>query len=416
MELGAMKESRRIEPDDRESEVFGSDRPLPRDLRQHQNSPKYPSDSAFSFSNKTRFYVVDWLPPDFGAVGQYAVVFAREMVHAGQKVALIGLTSGARETARETSALGGVLEVTRLPARRYNKSGLVSRLIWSLRTNFRLIWQVIRDPRSRGAEILFTGSPPFMLFFAMAAKWLRGARLIYRVTDFYPEVLIAALAKRPLPLALFEKATWFLRKRVDAFQVLGEDQRRFLLAGGIAPERITLKRDVSPIHISGNEEPAPHPAELAGFKVMLYSGNFGVAHEIDTVVEGLIRHHRDGGGKFGLWLNASGSAVESVAEPLRAAGLPVACTEPVALDQLPALLAAANAHLITLRPGFSGLVVPSKIYGCLQSGRPILFVGPKTSDVHLLCMQAERTTYEQVEPGDVVAFTRALKRLAQAGL
>jgi hypothetical protein len=88
-------------------------------------------------------------------------------------------------------------------------------------------------------------------------------------------------------------------------------------------------------------------------------------------------------------------------------------SEPVALDQLAALLVAADVHLITLRPSFSGLVVPSKIYGCLHSGRPILFVGPKSSDVHLLCTQAKRIAYEQVEPGDVSAFAEALERLSQ---
>ena len=207
------------------------------------------------------FYVVDWLPPDFGAVGQYAVLFGREIAQTGRMVSLIGLTSGARETQREIFDTG-VLEINRIPASRYSKSSLIRRLLWSLNTNLRLIWEVIRDPRSHKAQILFTGSPPFMLFFAVLAKWLRRARLIYRITDFYPEVLIAALGRRPLTLALFERLTWWFRRRVDAFQVLGEDQRRLLIAGGIASERITLKRDVPPISITGNEVPVQRPPEL----------------------------------------------------------------------------------------------------------------------------------------------------------
>jgi hypothetical protein len=360
------------------------------------------------------FYVVDWLPPDFGAVGQYGSIFAREYADSGREVCLIGLTSGTNETCREVRAHGGVLETKRLSAKRYNKSGLVTRLIWSIRTNLRLIREVIRDPRSRGAEILFTGAPPFMLFFAIFTKALRGARLTYRITDFYPEVLLAALGKRPLPLALFERITWILRKRVDEIQVLGEDQRLLLLTGGIEPQRITLKRDVTPVSISGAEEPAPRPAELEGRKVLLYSGNFGVAHEVDTLVEGLIRHHREGSGQCGLWLNASGSSVESVTKRLQAAGIPFARTDPVPLEQLPALLAAADAHLITLRANFSGVVLPSKIYACLCSKRPVLFVGPTSSDVHLLCKGARTPCYEQVDPGDMCGFAEALERIALA--
>jgi hypothetical protein len=406
-------------PDDRRVDHHNSrtskvERQLPSDLGR-RNSARRLSNSDFSTANGNQlFYVVDWLPPDFGAVGQYALILAREMVQSGRKVSLIGLTSGARETGREFSVHGGILEITRLPSEHYKKSALFKRLIWSLRNNFKLIWEVIRDPRSRGAEILFSGSPPFMLFFAVFVKLLRGARLTYHITDFYPEVIIAARGRRSLPLALLQKITWFLRKQVDVFLVLGEDQRRLLLAGGIAPGRIVLKRYGSPIVITGREKPAPRPTELSTRKLLLYSGNYGVAHEIDTVVKGLIQHHQKGSGSFGLWLNATGSGVESVIAPLRAARIPIALSDPVVLDQLPHLLAAADAHLVTLRPSFSGLVVPSKIYGCLDSGRPILFVGPKSSDVHLLCMQAKGTAYEQVEPGDIAAFAAALERLADS--
>jgi hypothetical protein len=357
------------------------------------------------------FYVVDWLPPDFGAVGQYAVIFAREFAQSGRQVRLIGLTSGPAGASCEAFPEGGCLEIRRIAAAPYDKARYLTRLLWSVRTNLRLIWHVIRDPASRRADVLFTGAPPFMLFFAVLAKYLRGARLIYRITDFYPEVIIAALGKRPLPLALFERITWAWRRRIDTFEVLGEDQRRLLLDGGIAPERIILKRYGSPVQISGRERPATRPSSLARLRILLYSGNFGVAHEVDTVVEGLIRHHRDGSGRFGLWLNASGTGAEAVEQRLRAASFPLARSAPVALEQLPSLLAAADAHLITLRPGFSGIVVPSKVHGCIASRRPILFVGPKSSDVHLLCTQALDLAYEHVEPGDFDGFVMALERL-----
>jgi hypothetical protein len=368
---------------------------------------------SFDSGASTLFYVVDWLPPDFGAVGQYALMFAREIAQAGRDVLLIGLTSGGASRVCEKYEGGGVLEISRTAAGSYDKGRYLSRLLWTLRTNLRLIWQVIRNPKSRGAEILFTGAPPFMLFFAIVAKYLRHARLTYRITDFYPEVIIAQLGKRPLPVAVFERLTWFMRRRVDTFQVLGEDQRRILQSGGIAPEWIIIKRDRSPVPISGFERPMLRPRELAGRQVLLYSGNCGVAHDVDTVVDGLVRHHRQGSGRFALWLNASGANAPVLESRLRAAGVPIARGLPVPLEQLPALLAAADVHLITLRPQFSGIVLPSKIYACLDSGRPILFVGPKSSDVHLLCTKAERLTYEQVDPADGAGFASALERLAE---
>ena len=88
-------------------------------------------------------------------------------------------------------------------------------------------------------------------------------------------------------------------------------------------------------------------------------------------------------------------------------------SQPGHLEQLPRLLVTADAHLITLRPEFSGIVLPSKVYGCIASRRPVLFVGPTGSDVHALCRDADLPAYEHVQTGDIDGFAAALDRLAQ---
>lgn len=361
-------------------------------------------------SRPTLFYVVDWLPPDFGAVGQYGMLFAGRLAEQGRRVCLVGLTTGPARVERRTFRDGGALEIRRVPAAACDKARRYRRLAWAVRANLKLIGSVIGHPESRRSEVLFTGSPPFMLYFVLLVRAVRGAKLSYRITDFHPEVSIAESGRGPL-LAALERITWFVRRRVDAFEALGEDQRRLLVAGGIPPELITLKRDVTPVEITGREMPARVPRPLAAYKVLLYSGNYGVAHDADTAVEGLIRHHRAGSGRFGLWLNASGTKADDVARRLAAGGVPVAHTMSVGLDRLPAVLAAADVHLITLRAGFAGYVLPSKVYACIASRRPIAFVGPADSDIHLLCAWAG-LPYERIEPGDAVGFAEALERLA----
>ncbi len=359
----------------------------------------------------TLFYVVDWLPPDFGAVGQYASQHAAEMARAGRRVCLIGLTSG---TVRRTSfALGsGALETVRLPAASYDKSRVADRLVWTLSVCARLLWEVVRRRDSYRAELLFTGAPPFFLYFAVLAKLIRRVRLTYRITDFYPEVLIAEFGDRHPVLSLLRRATWLLRRQVDRFEALGLDQRRMLIDGGIGADRIVLRRDTSPVAVTGTEPPAPRPPELVNRKILLYSGNCGVPHEIETVIAGLARHHREGSGRFGLWLNAAGQNADRLEAGLREAGVPVARGKTVPLDQLAGVLRAADAHLITLRPQFSGIVLPSKIYACLATQQPIVFVGPPSSDVHSLCLESACAFYQHVNPGDPAAFAAALERLA----
>jgi hypothetical protein len=237
-------------------------------------------------------------------------------------------------------------------------------------------------------------------------------RLIYRITDFHPECLIAARDRPSRALGLLLGLTNFWRRRVDGFEVLGEDQRRRLNVTGVPAERIALVRDGSPVTFVPGGAIEPLPADLAGKRVLLYSGNYGVAHEVETVVRGYELHHKRGSGRVYLWLSATGAGAEEVVERLSTAGVPFHRSAPVALEKLTGLLRAPAAHLVTLRDSFVGYVMPSKIYACLESGRPILFVGSADSDVDLLA-RSTLGGYWRVSCGDAEGFATALESLAE---
>ena len=358
--------------------------------------------------------ICDWLPPDFGAVGQYAEIEARRLAAEGADVTLVGLSSSADE-AKDERLGKGRLRTVRVLARPYERANFRQRAIWTAATNGRLLRRAWGNAKAAD-EVLFTGSPPFFLHWIVPANLLLRKRLVYRITDFHPECLIAELGQRPLWLQLFLYWTLFLRRRVHQFEVLGEDQRRRLLEIGIQPERIVLRRDESPVAIPPGTQALELPEPLRGEVVLLYSGNFGVAHDDATFIEGYAQHHerdaRDPGqtSKVVLWLNATGAKADRVQAALAERGLPVHRSRPVALAELARLLVTPHAHLITLRDEFVGYVLPSKVYGCIASGRSILFVGSAASDVHLLC--AERPGYRRVAVGDAAGVARALDELA----
>ncbi len=356
-------------------------------------------------------YLCDWLPPDFGAVGQYSLRFAQERAASGEQVTLAGLSSTA--DSEDSERVGdGSLRVIRLRTPTYERANLRRRAWWTLRTNLRLLWRSRRE-LAGADEILFTGSPPFLLHFLVPLNVVLRKRLTYRITDFHPECLIAELGHTPLLLALFHALTVALRHRVDRFEVLGEDQRRRLLEIGIPADRITLKRDPSPVHFEPQTQPLPRPAELQGKVVLLYSGNYGVAHDHTTLIAGYTKHHRQGSGRVVLWLNATGAKADSVEAALRAASLPVHRGRPVQLSDVAPLLLAADGHLITLRDAFVGYVLPSKVYACLESGRPVIFVGSAASDVHFVASAARRDgSYRRVDEGDATGLAAALEELA----
>jgi len=72
------------------------------------------------------------------------------------------------------------------------------------------------------------------------------------------------------------------------------------------------------------------------------------------------------------------------------------------LDYLPegktaALLWSASVHLITMQPGWQGVIVPSKLYGVLKTSAPVLFVGPEDAETSIEIIRLGRG--QQVRAG-----------------
>jgi hypothetical protein len=366
--------------------------------------------SPFDPATERRIVIIaDWLPPDFGAVGQYMQMRARSLAEHGHDVTLVGLASGAGSETREARGKGTLTEI-RLAARPVPRGSLLGRMLWTIATDLRLLFAAFG--RLRAADgILFTGSPPFLIHLLAPLKFLWRGRLVYRITDFHPECLIAARDRPSRALGLLLALTNFWRRRVDGFEVLGEDQRRRLNETGVPADRIALVRDGSPVSFEAGVTAEPLPADLEGACVLLYSGNYGIAHEVETVARGYEIHHRQGTGRVRLWLSATGAGAEEIAARFERLGLPFHRSSPVPLERLSGLLKAPDAHLVTLRDSFVGYVMPSKIYACVDSGRPVLFVGSADSDVDLLARPAP-AGYWRVPCGDSDGFAAALEDLA----
>ena len=330
-------------------------------------------------------------------------------MQAGWAVTLVGLTSTESNTSVQEQVGEGSLSIMRVHRPKYEKQRFAKRLLWTATSNvlllgvaFKAIWQA--------DAILFTGSPPLMVHFIGPLNIVLRKTLIYRITDFHPECLIAERGTDGLALRLLLRLTRFWRRRVSAFEVLGLDQARRLEESGIANERISLKRDPSPVAFPAGLAPATVPGQLrAGAGIILYSGNWGVAHDDATFIEAYARYHARSPLGLRFWLNATGAKADRVERELRGRGVLVYRSSLVPLDELPKLLLAADVHLITLRDPFVGYVLPSKVHACIESGKRILFIGSAESDVHLLAKEAlPRDRYRRVDVGDVNGLFEAL--------
>ena len=143
------------------------------------------------------------------------------------------------------------------------RSNFKARILWTLKTNTRIVIGLWSELWSCD-EIRFTGSPPLLLHWIAPLNLLLRKRLVYRITDFHPECLIAARGRPSWWLSLVYRLTLFWRRRVTAFEVLGEDQKARLIESGINEERISVKPDRSPVVIDESDRAARATEDRAG--------------------------------------------------------------------------------------------------------------------------------------------------------
>jgi len=169
--------------------------------------------------------------------------------------------------------------------------------------------------------------------------------------------------------------------------VLGTRMRDYLASRGIATQCIRIsenwadERALFPISAAGSD--LRRRLGLADRFVIAYSGNLGRAHDVDTLVEAaqLLREQLH----IVFLMIGSGAKMRALEEQARAAGLGSFLFAPYqARDALNDSLAAGDVHLVSLLPQLEGLIVPSKVYGILAAGRPLVFIGDPEGEVSRL--------------------------------
>jgi glycosyltransferase involved in cell wall biosynthesis len=250
-------------------------------------------------------------------------------------------------------------------------------------------------------------------FVGLLLARLRRARSIYWVMDVYPELAFRLGVLRAGSLAgrLLARISRATLRGSDVVVALGESMAARLTSSGSS--------DVTTIHNWADGE-AIRPRPRANHRlreewgwsekvVVLYSGNMGLAHEFGTVLDAAeLLHDRD---EIRFAFVGGGPRRVEVERESRRRGLENVEFRPyVARKELGWSLTAGDLHLVTLREGMSGLLVPSKIYGILAAGRATLYVGPEEGEVADIIRSGRCGTC--LREGDAEGLVRAIDRYA----
>ena len=229
--------------------------------------------------------------------------------------------------------------------------------------------------------------PPLILNTVAKLRRKLGGRLVHQVADLYPDVAVA-LGSLPQTGVLID----LLRRRsvqglleCDEVLSLGDCMAKVLIGKGIHQEKIS----VLPPWADGTKLRPLEPEEN-GFRqelglsredfVVMYSGNMGVGHPFESILEAARRLRKDR--KIILVFIGDGakkSQIEAFRQHYALERFMLLPYQPK--ERLREMLAAGDVHLISLDARVQGLIVPSKLAGILAVGRPVIFVGDANNSV-----------------------------------
>jgi colanic acid biosynthesis glycosyl transferase WcaI len=230
--------------------------------------------------------------------------------------------------------------------------------------------------------ILAMTDPPFEGIVGAFVATLKNKPYVYNIRDLYPDMAVGGSIVQPGLLArTWEKLHRWALKRATKVVVLGDDMRNRILAKGVHPDRVVVVRDGAEISPAGTQ-PALDNSVIQAIRqqfkfVLLHAGNLGFYGAWDTLLQGARSLASDGVGLVFVGDGAQRQKLESACS--RIPNVRFLSFFPA--SKIPSVLAAPDAHVITVKRGLEGVVVPSKMFGILAAGKPIVAVAPDACDV-----------------------------------
>ena len=299
------------------------------------------------------------------------------------------------------------IPVIRVPMYPTQKPGLLPRL--TSYCSFVLTSVVAGSAFLPRHDFLLVESPP--LFLGASAWWLsrlRGARLIFNVSDLWPASAVNLGVVSP-DGAAYRAARW--REGAcyrAAWLVTGQSKEIVADISARFPNCPTyhLSNAVDTEAFRPDRGSELMRAKLGGTDrcLAVYAGLHGLAQGLDQLLDAAAAV----GPELEVVLIGDGpEKPRLVADARRRALTNVRFHDPVPRSDMPATIASADMVLVPLRTHIPG-AVPSKLYEAMASGRPVVLVAEGEAGAIVRKWNAGVV----VSPGDIAGLTRALQLLS----
>jgi Glycosyltransferase len=365
-------------------------------------------------------FVINYFYPDPASTGQLLTELCLALQH-NFRITVIaaqpGSDSGSSPGTGKLYEEGALqdIRIIRLRLPGVNKASKMSRIRYIL---MYFVMANIALFREKSVDVIYTISTPPVLggMIGTIGKFLKRSKHVYNIQDFNPEQAEAvSYSKNQLIYKAARAVDNFSCRHANNVILVGQDMTETL-------KRRFARRKLPRFQVINNwtdEEaivPLPKSEEhvarfleenhLTGKFIVMYSGNIGLYYDL----ENLIRIARDFSDlkDLAFVFVGEGAVKKQIEQFVVSEGLNNVALLPFqAKDFIRYSLNAADVHLVVNQRGIKGVSVPSKIYGVMAAGKPVLGVLEHGSEAERLI--ADSGCGKVVEPQDY-AGTEALIR------
>jgi glycosyltransferase involved in cell wall biosynthesis len=359
--------------------------------------------------------LTQFFPPDYAATGQLVEELTRSFCQHNIGVHVFTGQPGYaydRGVAPKQEIVHGVrvyrTRTSRLWPRRI-RGRAFGGLLYCIRSFVKLL-----HPHYRKALLLVTTEPPYLPVLAYIMHWLFNQPYVCVLYDLYPDVAVT--------LGVVAEGNWLVRvwrwlnrltwRHARAIVVLSPTMKQRIV--DLCPEAsgkvVVIHNWADPNLISPMPKAENWFAQEYGLDqvfTVLYSGNMGRCHDLDTIMAAAVELRHE---PVRFVFIGDGAKRNPCVDLAQHWGLNNCVFLPYQSKQnLTYSLTACDLSLVSIDRGIEGLVAPSKFYGCLAAGRPIAAVCEPHS--YLRGMLAEGQCGEAFDNGDsqgLAGFIRSL--------
>jgi colanic acid biosynthesis glycosyl transferase WcaI len=321
-----------------------------------------------------------YYPPDTSATAKMAVQIAEKLAQRHRVTVLAGRPSYDPDEyypySLQRKDIRNNVTVERVGSTAYPRHQMRRRL-----SNY-LSYLALAVPRALAIcpdIVLAMTDPPVAGIAGAFIARMSSRPFVYNIRDLYPDMARGGeIVNSGFWVDRWEKMHRRALRQAARVVVLGDDMRDRILAKGVAPERVVIVRDGSSFPSSLPERSDPLVQKIrSGFQfVAIHAGNLGFYGAWNTLLKAAEILRNENIGLVFVGEGANRSALEASAQSSpNVRFLPF-----FPVEQVPHVMMAGDVHIVTVRRGLEGVVVPSKLYSILAAGRPVLTVAPASTD------------------------------------